>query len=283
MNSMSEEELTNEEKLHIAQHFLLSSPPGQFTEILADVRKIVSDEILTDSIANGIARTYNLKNSKVITLPDGNTSTISDAAEIDSTQYVDPVNASVFTVDHLLLTTASSGTTDSPGPLEEKRANLQVEIGKYVKAFYIAEPCAASAFAKDDKITLVITGEKSNLKNFWSGRWNSIWSLTCDNSIATLSGEIKIHVHYFEDGNLQLLTTQRCEPVEISFTSDGQLAGKVVEQIKSVETAVQTGLEEMYNGMNIETFKAMRRIMPITRTKMEWNINSVRMVRQVRK
>jgi hypothetical protein len=39
----------------------------------------------------------------------------------------------------------------------------------------------------------------------------------------------------------------------------------------------------MYTNMNNETFRSMRRIMAVTRTKMDWNVNSVRMVRQVRK
>lgn len=46
---------------------------------------------------------------------------------------------------------------------------------------------------------------------------------------------------------------------------------------------MQSGLEDMYTNMSSETFRSMRRLMPITRTKMEWNVNSVRMVRQVRK
>jgi hypothetical protein len=49
------------------------------------------------------------------------------------------------------------------------------------------------------------------------------------------------------------------------------------------ESVLQGGLEDMYSNMNNETFRSMRRIMPITRTKMEWNVNAVRMVRQVRK
>ena len=46
---------------------------------------------------------------------------------------------------------------------------------------------------------------------------------------------------------------------------------------------LQLALEDMYSNMNEETIKALRRTLPITRTKMDWNLNSVRMIRQVRK
>ncbi len=39
----------------------------------------------------------------------------------------------------------------------------------------------------------------------------------------------------------------------------------------------------MYGNMDEETFRAMRRVMPITRTKMDWNLNSVRMTRQIQR
>ncbi len=82
--------MTDEEKLQIAQHYLLSSPPGQFQEVLSgntlisysmtlrltsffvDVRKLVSSELLTDALVSGIARVSNLKNSKVVISPLGN-------------------------------------------------------------------------------------------------------------------------------------------------------------------------------------------------------------------
>ena len=53
--------------------------------------------------------------------------------------------------------------------------------------------------------------------------------------------------------------------------------------VQSEESALQSSLDDMYTNMNQETFRSMRRLMPITRTKMEWNVNSVRMVKQVRK
>ena len=39
----------------------------------------------------------------------------------------------------------------------------------------------------------------------------------------------------------------------------------------------------MYDNMTNETFKAMRRIMPISRTKMKWNINEIALNKNLRK
>jgi hypothetical protein len=49
------------------------------------------------------------------------------------------------------------------------------------------------------------------------------------------------------------------------------------------ETDLQAGLEEMYANMSGETFRSMRRTLPVKRTLMEWNVNAIRMNRQVRK
>ena len=251
---------------------------------MADIRKIVTGDILTDSFAAGIARTYNVKNSKVVTLPSGQTCALADVSELDPTHYVDPLTSSTFHFDHLSLTsTASDVKLAVDASKETTKAVLQTALSKYLETYFISDPSAASVYVKDDKFVLVLTGEKTNLKNFWSGRWNSSWTLSISGSKASLEGTIKVYVHYFEDGNLQLVTSYAHGPFELSFSSDALLASQVVEKIKEQENAAQTKLDEMYNDMNNETFKAMRRVMPVTRTKMDWNINAVRMVRQVRK
>ena len=50
-----------------------------------------------------------------------------------------------------------------------------------------------------------------------------------------------------------------------------------------METRTRSALDDMYDTLNTDTLKAMRRLLPITRTKMEWNVGSVRMNRQVTK
>ena len=62
--------ITDEERLQIAQHFLLSSPPCQFHEVLSDVRKILPEGLLTDPLTAGIARAHNIKTGRVVVSPD---------------------------------------------------------------------------------------------------------------------------------------------------------------------------------------------------------------------
>lgn len=279
------EEISNEEKLQIAQHFVLSSPPGQFQEVLKDVRKLLPDDLLGDPLATGMARAYNTKNCKVVDAPSGSKVVINAAAEIDPTHYFDSKSGSVFAFDHLNLTSTEDTTTESNQDMskEEERLALQSELDKYMSGRYLPENSAAGAFCRDGNISISVVGEKPNLRNFWSGRWMSNWNVVLSPGEATVTGAIKVHAHYFEDGNVQLQSSKEIGKIVLPYTDASELATQVVGHIESSETDLQKGFEEMYGNMNEETFRAMRRIMPVKRTKMEWNVNSVRMNKQVRK
>lgn len=279
-----EEEISNEEKLKIAQHYLLSCPPGEFNEVLTDVKKIVSEEVLPDNVVAGIARVSNLRHSKLVTAPSGKKVIVAPAAEIDLTHYYDPVDDVTFELDHLTLQTSPAEVPSNQDEnLANLRSGLQNRLQQYVKGCYSGDNAAVGVYAVNGLLTIVITGEKINLKNFWSGKWSSTWTLALEEGVASLSGEVKIHIHYFEDGNLQMQSHKQIAPNEIAFNTEAVLFDKVASIIQSEESALQNGLEEMYTNMNGETFRSMRRIMAVTRTKMDWNVNSVRMVRQVRK
>lgn len=279
------DEISNEEKLQIAQHFVLSSPPGQFHEVLADVRKLLPDGLLGDPLAAGMARAYNTKNCKVVDSPTGAKVVINNAAEVDPTHYFDSKSGNIFALDHLTLKSTEDSTIENnqDKSKEEERLALQSELDNYMAGRFIPESCAAGAFCRDGSITISVAGERPNLRNFWSGKWLSNWVVSLSPGEATVTGSIKVHAHYFEDGNVQLQTAKEIGKVVLPYTDASDLATQVVAHIETSETDLQKGLEEMYGNMNEETFRAMRRIMPVKRTKMEWNVNSVRMNRQVRK
>ena len=199
---------------------------------------------------------------------------------MDPTHYVDSKSGTVFQFHHLT-NVASEDITDAPidQSLELKRVAIQNALDKYMKEIYHAEDAAAGVFAKDGKISMVLVGEKKNLRNFWSGKITSTWTL--DVASSSLSGDMKVHAHYFEDGNVQLQTSKSFPETAISGVSEADMASGIEKHIREFETSVQDGLEEMYVSMNEETFKSMRRTLPISRTKMEWNVNAIKMVRQL--
>jgi capping protein (actin filament) muscle Z-line, alpha len=80
-----------------------------------------------------------------------------------------------------------------------------------------------------------------------------------------------------------MVTSKPVAATQVSFSSESDLASAVIAHIKASETALQLGMEDMYSNMSEETIKSLRRTMPITRSKMDWNLNSVRMTRQIRK
>jgi len=301
------DDVSNEERLQIAQHFLLSSPPGQFHEVLKDVQLLLPEGLMTDQLTRGIARAYNTKVCKVVTAPSGTKNVLCAAAELDATHYVDAATGDPFAVDHLTLaTTAAADGCARPhaagSSSEQRRLQLQAGVTAYLSEAYPAEDSAGSVVATKDGAswTVTLAGEKTNLRNFWSGRFTSAWTVTLEGAdlaslsladtqqpvtvTVTVTGDVRVHAHYFEDGNVQMQTHRHFPATKVTINRpDSDFAGPIVAHIRDCERALEKGLADMYVNMNEETFKQMRRLMPVTRNKMEWNINSVKMVRQLKK
>ena len=47
--------------------------------------------------------------------------------------------------------------------------------------------------------------------------------------------------------------------------------------VEEKENALHAGLEAMYGDMADSTFKALRRVMPITKLKMKWSVDALRL------
>lgn len=81
-----------------------------------------------------------------------------------------------------------------------------------------------------------------------------------------MEGAIKVDVHYYEDGNVRLLTDK---PVSASVTS-GTGAG-IAKEISSTEKKYQDELNRGFVSLSEGAFKGLRRQLPVTRQKIEWD------------
>lgn len=114
-----------------------------------------------------------------------------------------------------------------------------------------------------------------------SGRWQSRWELDLTTNPVRVAGKIALHVHYFENGNLQLQSETRVDDESVRFSTPNELGDALLRVIKDAEDNLQTNLEDMYINMSQETFKEMRRVMPVTQTKMEWTLHAHRTARDL--
>lgn len=118
-------------------------------------------------------------------------------------------------------------------------------------------------YPTSNTITLVLVANKYSPQNFWNGRWRSTY--TFDPSSSSLSGNVKIDVHYYEDGNVRMNTTKK---VEAGNVNGGPEA--VVKEIAKAENKFQEELNRAFTALAEGSFKGLRRQLPVTRQRMEW-------------
>lgn len=125
-----------------------------------------------------------------------------------------------------------------------------------------------------------------------SGRWRSEYVVDLDEN--KVDGRILVNVHYYEQGNVccrifaysfvtectlntsqvQLATEHALSialPSAVVTSSPASSASKILALIEDEEGKYQTSLNDTYLEMGEKTFKGLRRALPMTRQKLDWD------------
>ncbi|KAK3303480.1 F-actin-capping protein subunit alpha [Chaetomium strumarium] len=249
----------------IVSSFVEGAPPGELADVLADIKTLtISNPSLVNELGPAFQK-YNEEQFATVKLPGSSQQVIiSSHSSLGGGRYYDVESSCSFAFDH---TTQKASAVESH-VLDGAQADLAKSVLKglstYVKEHFTNAAYGAYPIESDSKIAIIIVANKYSPNNYWNGRWRSLYIF--DPASNSLEGSIKVDVHYYEDGNVRLLTSK---PLTASVSS-GTGAG-IAKEISTSEKKYQEELNRSFTSLSEGAFKALRRQLPVTRQKIEWD------------
>ncbi len=229
------------EHLRISKHFLLSSPPGQFEVIFRDLNEILV-QTRTPLTSEWKEKVLNEYNERT-----GRVALQSTSSNDDHTAY-----------DEMM-----------------KQYLQENYSGRGVKSNY-----SIDSYDDGKTTTILLYAERIQLHQYHAGSWTARYTIVEEEGgLVTMSGKISLHAHTFENGNLQLRSTIDLAPISNIKKDD---TTTIIKQIQAWdETSVMDPLRNVYENMSSDILKQLRRVMPVTRTRFDWNVAGHRGIREL--
>ncbi|KAL2428449.1 F-actin-capping protein subunit alpha [Exophiala dermatitidis] len=258
----------------IASSFIEGAPPGELHEVVKDIKTLTSDEdpALIAKLKPAFQR-YNEEQLVAVKLQGSNDYVLIskyNKLPSSSSSYYDTRTSKSFDFDH---TTSTASNVQSYSHETQHSSLIQSLLQSLSGSFADHyPPTTAAAYTvcevpnNTNQIAILVSTTKASPKNFLSGRWRSVFLY--DTTDSTLSGEIKVDVHYYEDGNVALSTAKKFDAVSVSGNNAD--ADTIVRKITVLENQYQEEVNRAFVGMNETSFRHLRRQLPVTRQKVEW-------------
>lgn len=183
--------------------------------------------------------------------------------DTNSSKYIDYVNKKLFNVDW---TNGKIIDVESYSPIVQY-PNVYDELVEKLTQYgddYYPSTFAFTVIPNDNgDLRVIIIGQRANHDNFYTGQWKSSYFIS---EQLNVSGEINLDIHYFEDGNVRLKFNEQISGSNI----DGSSASKIVNFINDQENQVLIKIVDQFNNLNQQSFKNLRRLLPVTRSKINW-------------
>ncbi|KAL9030020.1 MAG: hypothetical protein Q9196_001808 [Gyalolechia fulgens] len=274
--------------------FVEGAPPGELADVIADVKKLtVNEPKLLDSITPAF-RKYNEEQLTTVKLPGSNKNVlISSYNSLGDGRYYDTESQRSFFLDHqtqVLLSHLPKNQYELRAKSQNQKASdvhpytpdsehsdlissLLKSLSTHATEHYPTSTSTVCFHPATNTLILLLVSNKYSPSNFWNGRWRSTYHFSP--STSTLSGTINVDVHYYEDGNVRLTTRKDIKEVQLDDgsspgTGHSALAAEVLRKVEGLETRYQEDLNRGFAALSEGEFKGLRRQLPVTRQKVEW-------------
>ncbi|CDM37073.1 hypothetical protein DTO013E5_9349 [Penicillium roqueforti] len=252
--------------VELASSFIEGAPPGELADVVADVQALTSEgEDIIPSLLPAFKR-YNEAQLATVKLPGSSQEVIvSEFNELEDNRYFDPESQTSFEIDHTTQTASAAQSYALESEHADLIKSLLKSFGVHAREHYPNCSYGVYPIENDSAVAIVLVANRYSPNNFWNGRFRAIYQLPVSSSSSTLTGNIHVDVHYYEDGNVALNTTK---PISIPIPSVS--AESIVSRIAAAERDYQEALNRAFVQTSEGVFKGLRRQLPITRQKVEW-------------
>jgi len=245
--------------------FVEGAPPGELADVIADIKALTLDTPKLITQLGPAFEKYNEEQFATVKLPGSSQSVIvSSHNSLGDGRYYDVESSSSFAFDHSTQKASAVQTHVLESSQLDLVKSLLKGLGSHVKEHFPSASFGVYPMEDDSKIAILVVANKYSPNNFWNGRWRSLYIFSP--SASSLSGSIKVDVHYYEDGNVRLLTTK---PVSASVSSASSTT--IMREVALAEKKYQEEINRGFNNLSEGAFKGLRRQLPITRQKIEWD------------
>ncbi|KAI5279479.1 F-actin-capping protein subunit alpha, partial [Ascosphaera aggregata] len=221
------------------------------------IKALSDDPSLIPSLKPAFEK-YNEEQLTTVKLPGSSQSVIVSAFnKLEDGRYYDAQSQTSFEFDHITQKASALQTYVFDKSLAKSfEAHAKEHYPSYTMGVYPVE--------NDSAVAIVLVANKYSPHNFWNGRYRATYTIHA--STGEISGTISVAVHYYEDGNVSLKSSK---PINLSVPSNPP-SEVVVKKIAMAEKEQEEQLNEGFMSLSEGAFKNLRRQLPITRQKVEW-------------
>ncbi|KAH9884102.1 2-oxoisovalerate dehydrogenase beta subunit [Xylariomycetidae sp. FL2044] len=246
--------------LSTVESFVEGAPPGEVY-----IKNLTVNEPGLVSKLGPAFEKYNEEQFVTVKLPGSSQQVIiSSHSALGDGRYYDVESSSSFAFDHTTQKASGVQSYVLEGTQTDLVKSTLKSLSSYVKEHFANASYGVYPIENDSRVAIIIVANKYSPNNFWNGRWRSLYIF--DPTSGALEGSLKVDVHYYEDGNVRLLTNK---PISGSVSS-GTGAG-ICKEIATSEKRYQEELNKGFTSLSEGAFKGLRRQLPVTRQKIEWD------------